>query len=171
MREDFVHVAVRRALIGHGWTLIAGQFPNGSDDELPRLSVMDPSLARDRSPDPRRHSFNKFVPDLVACCGSIILIVEMKPRYSEEDELKLFNLLNNRRPDLIRALRDLAQIRSTAFAIPVEQLTLVPALGFGATRQRIKPANFCHFRVLGLDTVAFDGGILLPSVNCGVTPL
>lgn len=169
MREDFVHVAVRRVLVRNGWTLIAGQFPNGSDDELPTLSVMDPLLARDQSPDPRRHSFNKFVPDLIARCGAIVLIVEMKPRFSEDDELKLRNLLDKRRDDFFRALRDLLQARGAESSFAVNELILVPALGFSAPKRRVKPAIFCHFRVFGLDTVEFDGGRLLPNLDCGAT--
>ena len=35
-----------------GWRLIAGQYPGGSDDELPALNIVDPTVARDNSPIP-----------------------------------------------------------------------------------------------------------------------
>src|SRR5687768_6366922 len=92
LREDIIHFYMRRDLRARGWELLGGQYPNGSDDELPAFSVMDPLLARDRSPDHRRHSLNKVVPDLVARNGGLVLVVEAKPTYDREDELKLIAL-------------------------------------------------------------------------------
>ena len=40
--ESFVHVAMREYLKNRGWLLIAGEYPNGSDDELNVLSISDP---------------------------------------------------------------------------------------------------------------------------------
>ena len=61
--ESFVHVAMREYLKSRGWLLIAGEYPNGSDDELSVLSISDPVVARDNSPDPRRHSSGEIIPD------------------------------------------------------------------------------------------------------------
>ena len=60
INESFVHVAMREYLKKKGWLLIAGEYPNGSDDELNVLSISDPSVARDNSPDPRRHSIGEM---------------------------------------------------------------------------------------------------------------
>ena len=57
---------------------------------------MDPYFARDQSPDHRRHSLNKLVPDLIAYRDNEFLIIEMKPRYSKADEDKLLELLSGR---------------------------------------------------------------------------
>jgi len=54
--EGHIHLAMRQILIAQGWSLIAGELPGGSDHDLYPLNVVDPALARDRSPDPRRHS-------------------------------------------------------------------------------------------------------------------
>ncbi len=75
IRQDLVHYSVREFLRSKGWQLIAGQYPNGSDNELPPLNVLDPNLARDNSPDPRRHSKNKYVPDLVACKQKLMRLI------------------------------------------------------------------------------------------------
>ena len=48
--ESYVHVAMREFLKKEGWLLIAGEYPNGSDDELNVLSISDPTVARDHSP-------------------------------------------------------------------------------------------------------------------------
>ena len=65
--------------------MIAGEYPNGSDDELNVLSISDPTVARDNSPDPRRHSFGEIIPDLIAYKDDVILIIEAKPNYSVDD--------------------------------------------------------------------------------------
>jgi len=103
--EAFVHRAVRRYLVADGWTLVAGQWPGGTDDALHILYIVDPTVARDLSPDPRRHSLDKFVPDVVALKDGMLLIVEAKPGYSQIDYDKLQRLLSERRDDLYTALR------------------------------------------------------------------
>lgn len=97
--ESYVHVAMREFLKKEGWLLIAGEYPNGSDDELNVLSISDPTVARDHSPDPRRHSRGEIVPDLVAYKNGTILIVEAKPKYSLDDKYKLIDLLSTKRID------------------------------------------------------------------------
>lgn len=67
--------------------LLLGNSPGGSDDSPP-LNVVDPALARDSRPDLRRHSRNKFVPDLVASNEQTMFVIEMKPSYSANDEQK-----------------------------------------------------------------------------------
>ena len=104
-REDFIHFHMREGLRELGWLLLAGQYPNGSDDELMALSILDPLLARDRGPDPRRHSQNKLVPDLVALQGSNLLVVEAKPSYDLQDEAKLVTMAASRRGDFDKALQ------------------------------------------------------------------
>ncbi len=105
LREDFIHFHMRRGLIADGWTLLAGEYPNGSDDELAPLSAMDPALARDRSPDHRRHSTNELVPDLVAIRDVTLLVVEAKPSFDLGDQAKLVTLRDVRRIDFDTALR------------------------------------------------------------------
>lgn len=165
IREDLVHVAVRRFLRASAWRLIAGQYPNGSDDELPPLNIMDPLLARDDSPDHRRHSKNKFVPDLVAYQSSVMLVIEMKPAYSFPDEQKLITLLSQRRNDLISSLNNLQRLRRLEFDQPIEEITFVPSLAFGASSKYQAKPDFCYFRVVDLSNVIFDGNSLVPSLK------
>lgn len=102
--ESYVHVAMREFLKEEGWLLIAGEYPNGSDDELNVLSISDPTVARDHSPDPRRHSRGEIVPDLVAYKNGTILIIEAKPKYSLDDKYKLLDLLTHKK-DLLRKVK------------------------------------------------------------------
>ena len=129
--EAFVHRAVRRYLSAHDWTLIAGQWPGGSDDTLHALYVVDPAVARDFSPDPRRHSLDKFVPDVVAIKNKTLLIVEAKPGYSQSDFDKLERLLGERRNDLHAALRIFGQERGFPALLEPQELSTLPALAFG----------------------------------------
>ncbi len=129
LREDFIHYHVRVALREHDWRLIAGQYPNGSDDELPSLNVVDPRLARDQSPDHRRHSQNKLVPDLVAVRAGVVVAVEMKSGFDPLDEAKLLALRDERRDDFNQALSRLSFHRGLKLPDPSTfELRLV--LGF-----------------------------------------
>jgi Holliday junction resolvase len=161
MREDLIHVAVRRFVRAQGWTLIAGQHPNGSD-ELPTLYIVDPTVARDNSPDPRRHSAEKQVPDLVAYKAGIMLLVELKPRFSAEDEAKLLDLLTNRRGDLLLALDAFLTVRRITLPTPTNQLTFVPCLGFADGSRYTPHRDFCYFLVRDMNTVTFVGNAVVP---------
>jgi hypothetical protein len=88
---------MREYLKSEGWILVAGEYPGGSDHELYPLNVVDPSVARDNSPDPRRHSLREIIPDLVALRGRDLFIGEAKVGYSEKDRDKLDDLVNTRR--------------------------------------------------------------------------
>ena len=151
--EGYVHVAVRRFLKTQGWKLVAGQFPGGSDDDCYTLNVTDPTFACDNSPDHRRHSDNKIVPDLFALNRIEVLIIEMKPTYSVADELKLISLLDERRSDLILAMRKFGTERGVPELCDPESLILTPALGFKAGTIFPQNPRFAYFQVIDLDHV------------------
>jgi hypothetical protein len=154
--EGDIHLAVRKFLRETGWRLIAGQFPGGSDDDLPALAIMDPTVARDHSPDPRRHSSNKLVPDLVALKEKTLLVAEMKPKYSAADERKLRTLLTVRRSDLIRALQDLWDRDASLPSIRWGDVNIVPALGFQRGAPFPRREEFQYLLVDGLGVVRSD---------------
>ncbi len=128
--EGHVHVAMRAFLRRTGWTLVAGEYPGGSDHELYPLCVVDPALARDASPDPRRHSLGELIPDLVAIRDRQLLIAEAKTKYSESDRVKLEYLLTERRADLIAALEKFSVERNVPELMPIGTLTFYPTLVF-----------------------------------------
>jgi hypothetical protein len=152
--EAFVHRAVRRYLAARGWTLVAGQWPGGSDDTLHVLYVVDSTVARDLSPDPRRHSLDKFVPDLVALKNGALLIVEAKPGYSQSDFDKLERLLGDRREDLHSALRAFGRERGFPTLLRPQELVVQPALAFSATSRH--PAAHPPWSMLLVDAA---GGV------------
>jgi hypothetical protein len=158
--EAFVHRAVRRYLRANGWTLVAGQWPGGTDDELHVLYIVDPTVARDFSPDPRRHSLDKFVPDIVALRGDTLLIVEAKPDYSESDYEKLERLLAERRDDLHLALRTFGRERGFPELLQPELLSVRPALAFGAGGvRRVTAPPWIMFLVDSSGEVRVEGGL------------
>lgn len=162
LREDFIHYHARRAVRTLGWELVAGQYPSGSDDDLPCLNVVDPSLARDQSPDHRRHSANKLVPDLVARRGDELLVVEMKPLYDPADEAKLLYLAGPRRPDFDGALdRLIAHRRWEAPRTSACRLHL--CLGFTAGFAHPRNAQLCYLTVDADGGVDLDGAGHIPS--------
>lgn len=135
LTEGHIHVAMRAFLRDEGWRLIAGQYPGGSDDEIPALHIVDPVVARDNSPDPRMHSRGKLVPDLVALRSNCLLIVEAKVRYSDEDRQKLRYLLSERQGDLVAALTNLSLQRDVNELHPISGFQPLPALAFASGTQ------------------------------------
>jgi hypothetical protein len=139
--EAFIHRAVRRYLVGEDWTLVAGQRPGGTDDALHVLYIVDPTVACDFSPDPRRHSRGKFVPDIVALKSDTLLMVEAKSSYSQMDFDKLNRLLGERRDDLHVALRTFAHERGFPSLLHPEKLKIQPALAFSVSSAHPTPAS------------------------------
>lgn len=157
LTEGHIHVAARRLLRREGFILLAGQYPGGSDDELCALNVVDPTVACDDSPDPRRHSDGKLVPDLVALRGNVLLVVEMKPDYSEDDYRKLLVIRDQRRSDFNAALTRLSASRSVPVPSPTT-LRFVPVLGFHAKAKHVPDPQFGYLLVESLDVAT----LLLP---------
>jgi hypothetical protein len=149
--EAFVHRAVRRHLVADGWTLVAGQWPGGTDDALHILYIVDPTVARDLSPDPRRHSLDKFVPDVVALKDGTLLIVEAKPAYSQMDYDKLQRLLSERRDDLYTALRTFGRERGFPALLRPDLLAIRPGLAF--SRKSAHPSVAFPWVLLLVDSV------------------
>lgn len=161
INESFVHVAMREYLKKKGWLLIAGEYPNGSDDELNVLSISDPSVARDNSPDPRRHSIGEIIPDLVAYKSGCILIIEAKPLYSYEDKEKLNDLLCNAKDRLVLSLRKFSAGKAQFSAIDYDKVEYIPVLAFGNPTYRCPcvDSGFGHIYIKSLteaEMVLFD---------------
>jgi len=155
MTESYIHVAMRQYLKDNGWHLIAGEFPGGTDDELNVLSISDPEVARDNSPDPRRHSTGEIVPDLVAHKDGVILIVEAKSRYSQSDKEKLDDLLTDKRNRLVAALEKFSLNKPEFTNIDYRNVRYVPVLAFHHSVDTIKKVDlgFAHIYVESLTRV------------------
>lgn len=156
--EGDVHVAMRSFLKSCGWNLVAGEFPGGSDHELYPLNVVDPELARDQSPDPRRHSLGELIPDLVALKNDEMLLIEAKVGYSQSDKLKLMEMLTERKHHLIQALEKFAKDRGFNELLPVERLNFYPVLAFcdGAEAPPVEH-KFSYLRITDRKSGYFEG--------------
>lgn len=156
--EGHIHLAMRRVLSDNGWLLVAGEYPGGSDHELYPLNVVDPAVARDASPDPRRHSLGELIPDLVALRNRDLFIGEAKVRYDDGDRVKLDRLLSERRDHLLASLRTFAKERRVPALYPVEDLVLHPVLVFRAGVAAPPPGDgFSHLRIVSSSEAFFEG--------------
>ena len=156
--EGHIHVAMRKFLAQQGWLLFAGEYPGGSDHQLYPLNVVDPTLACDASPDPRRHSLGELIPDIVALRGDDLLIGEAKVLYNQDDRDKLVLLLTERRRDLLLALQKFAQERRVPDLLPVERLVMHPVLIFRATTDAPPlPSDFSYLRIVNKTDAYFEG--------------
>lgn len=152
MNESYVHVAMRQFLKSQGWTLIAGEYPGGSDDELYVLSITDPNVARDNSPDPRRHSEGEIIPDLLAYKNGQILVIEAKPKYSVSDKEKLRSLFNTKMNLMINSLRKFCCDHRLLIGINLEDIQYIPTLAFGNEKysQYEEEPGFAHIYIRNL---------------------
>ena len=157
---------MRRVLRTTGWLLVAGEYPGGSDHELYPLNVVDPTVARDRSPDPRRHSLGELIPDIVALKGRHLLIGEAKPRYNEGDRLKLLKLIGERRADLLSALNTFANIRGYPQLLPVSTLIIYPTLVFPSGSASPSPnGDFSYLRIESRAAGHFEGALSSAAIH------
>jgi len=156
--EGHIHVAMRKVLKDRGWKLIAGEYPGGSDHELYPLNVVDPLLAKDGSPDARRHSLGELIPDLVALKGRDLLIAEAKVSYNLADQKKLEYLLLQRRLDLITSLEIFARRHNMIDVFPIATLRFHPVLVFVNTANAPVPEqNFSHLLIDSIFSGNFYG--------------
>jgi hypothetical protein len=149
---------MRKALRNHGFTLIAGEFPGGSDHELYPLNVVDPKVARDFSPDPRRHSTGELIPDIVALKGRKLVLGEAKVHYNEPDRMKLEQLIGFRRDDLCVAIEKFAIERKFPELLPVSSLEFLPSLIFtDQKRPPSVPSGFSYIILSANGNAVFSG--------------
>jgi hypothetical protein len=149
--EGRVHLAMRKSLRSHGFTLVAGEYPGGSDHELYPLNVTDPTVARDNSPDPRRHSAGELIPDIVALKDRFLVIGEAKVHFNEPDRSKLAHLIEERHDHFRQALERFAVERKRLELLPFASLKLFPTLIFTDQRAAPNPSEGFSHLVIGPD--------------------
>ena len=130
MREDFLHYYARSYFKTNGWTLLAGEYPIGSDDELYPLFIKDSTKPLSNNTDHRKHSDNKIVPDLVVCKGNTVLVIEIKPKFNKGDESKLCDLFALRYDELINAIAAHIDRYFKDLKINLLDAKILPCLGF-----------------------------------------
>lgn len=156
--EGVVHIYMREFLSQQGWQLVAGEYPGGSDHQLYPLNVVDPALARDESPDPRRHSLGEIIPDLVALRSRDLFVGEAKLNYDDRDRAKLAHLLDERMDHLLLALQTFALERRVPQLPPVETLKLYPVLVFRSDSDAPPPPpGFSYLRIVSRREAYFEG--------------
>lgn len=99
VNETFLYIRLKRFLRASGWSVVGGQPPSGTD-HIPVLEIKAGSgLAKG--------SLGSFKPDLVACYGTRVIVVEIKPKFNLEDVQKLREFLasDERRRNFLLELR------------------------------------------------------------------
>jgi len=88
LTETQVFIAVRDFLNQHGFAVIGGQPPSGTD-HLPVIEIKDPLYLG-------RGSKGSYKPDLIAWHKSNLFIIELKPSFNQQDRNKINKVLNSR---------------------------------------------------------------------------
>ncbi len=156
--EGRVHLAMRKGLRDSDFKLIAGEYPGGSDHELYPLNVTDPRVARDRSPDPRRHSVGELIPDIVALKDRWLVLGEAKVDYNDADRAKLAYLTTERVADLRAALHKFARERNCPELEPIATLEFLPVLIFTTLKvPPLIPRGFSYMRLAYNRDAIYEG--------------
>ena len=92
--ETQVFIAIKDFLIENDWRLLGGQPPSGTD-HLPVIEIRDPLFKG-------KGSKGSFKPDLIAWKDRLLMVLELKPSYSQSDRRKINLVLQS--PDRINSL-------------------------------------------------------------------
>lgn len=87
LAEDEVYIGAKALLRSHGWTILAGQPPSGSN-HLPVVEVKWSGRAG-------KGSKGAYKPDLIASKAGVFMLVECKPDHNEADAEKLREILGD----------------------------------------------------------------------------
>ena len=87
LNETQVFILVRNHLLENNWQVIGGQPPSGTD-HLPVIEIRDPMYKG-------KGSKGSYKPDLIAWYESKLIIIELKPSFSQPDRNKVNQVLNS----------------------------------------------------------------------------
>ncbi len=143
--EDFVFLSVKTYLSNRGWQILGGEPPDGTNDII-RIAIR-PRVGRGRL-----HSLGAQKVDLISRKGSIILLTEVKPEFSDSDRRKLDKILLEKLPALKDALWERCRIP------PDDVKEVVKSLGFSYGSRSEAHDDFVYFEVHKNGSVSVKGG-------------
>lgn len=108
-----LYISTKRQLKKDSWILLGGQPPSGTD-HLPVIEIK-------QDHENNSGSKNSFKPDLVAYKENQIRVFEIKPKYSESDEVKLISFLRDER----RIASFWAEIEARSISKQIDELNNV----------------------------------------------
>jgi len=153
LREDFIFLSVERYLRKQSWEILGGEPPDGTSNRFRRIYIRSPGIR------PRLHSQDSLKVDLISAKQGILLLSEVKPRYSESDKSKLDIVAGERRNDLFDAIWERCKIPKSSFK------SVVKSLAFTAELRVDVPPDFVFFLVYPNQTVvARTGGLVNPQI-------
>lgn len=146
LREDFIFLSIKSYLRSHGWNLLGGEPPDGTSDDLIRIYIRAEGI-RDRL-----HSLGAVKIDLMSVKDGVLLLTEVKPRFSMTDKLKLDLIAGPRKMDLFRALYERCKIEPDRITL------IVKSLGFTASSTAKVFPDYVFFCVHSDGTVDLTTG-------------
>lgn len=124
--EMELYISLKKYLKQQGWSLLGGQPPSGTD-HLPLIEI------KNQIGEAKGSKFS-FKPDLVAYLERQILVVEIKPRFSQSDLKKLqeFSSVESRQNAFWSEIqtRDLAAPDGSRLWLSREKIVVRPSLCF-----------------------------------------
>lgn len=153
LTEGEIYFYLKKYLTLHGWEIIGGEPPDGSDD-IRRIEI--------RNKDHKGiGSTGSLKIDLMCFKGGIVLLIEIKPKYSLSDIEKLNLILNNRLEDLFSALRERCNIEKTDIKATIK------CIANSSMENKKAPSDFVAFVVDTSNKVRIEKGKDIPCIVFG----
>jgi hypothetical protein len=130
LNETQVYISVRNYLLENNWQVLGGQPPSGTD-YLPVIEIRDPTHKG-------KGSKGSYKPDFIAWHEWNLVIIELKPLFSQSDREKINGVLSS--PERTRSLwesliqRNITIGKLGKISEVQSDSKLVGGLGYGGTK-------------------------------------
>ncbi|PIV10008.1 hypothetical protein COS51_00110 [Candidatus Roizmanbacteria bacterium CG03_land_8_20_14_0_80_36_21] len=144
MIEGKIYYFLKHFLLNKGWTLLAGEPPDGSDNVC-RIEIRNKNRVGIGSK-------GSYKIDLIFLRKDILFLIELKPRYNQGDITKLNEITSQRLNDLYDALEERCNLNRR----DIKQI--IKCIGVGTLNSYALPIDFLGFIVEGEDDVKIEFG-------------
>lgn len=143
MNEGEVYFYLKKFLVDRGWEPLAGEPPGGSNN-IRRVEIRDKNWKEIGSK-------GSYKVDLIFFKDKTLLLIEIKPKYSQSDVNKLNEILSERLDKLYDALKERCGLDKSQIS------KIIKCISVGVLNHSI-PDDFLAFIVKGKDEVSVEYG-------------
>lgn len=144
MTEGKIYYFLKHFLLNKGWTLLAGEPPDGSNNVC-RIEIRNKNRVGIGSK-------GSYKIDLIFLRKDTLFLIELKPQYNQGDINKLIEITTQRLNDLFDALKERCDLNRK----DIKQI--VKCIGVGTLNNHALPRDFLGFMVKGEDDIEIERG-------------
>ncbi len=151
MSEGQIYYFLKHFLLNKGWTLLAGEPPDGSDNVC-RIEIRNKNRIGIGSK-------GSYKIDLIFLRKDILFLIELKPQYNQGDIDKLNEITTQRVDDLLDALEERCHLNRK----DIRQI--IKCIGVGTLNNHTLSTDLLGFIVKGEDDIEIERGESLNSLS------